>query len=204
MIKGIDEGCQVEGCVGVLLVYSDHIAVYSIVYVSGSSQCGKYLIEPLVLAMEHAIEACLCKFTALYEYLCAVATLKVYGYIGKSLAIKHYGAIGPKTIGCGTVLYTHVATLLLKNSPLVGRQSVLIVTVMARSQSYSHTSLIKAYHSRMVGGIVAEVELSTEHLYIKTWRLHDEWHRLVAMHLKVAFTRELHMAVAYTETLRIL
>ena len=99
-------------------------------YVSGSSQCGKYLIEPLVLAMEHAIEACLCKFTALYEYLCAVATLKVYGYIGKSLAIKHYGAIGPKTIGCGTVLYAHIAATLLKHGTLVGQQSVLIVAIL--------------------------------------------------------------------------
>ena len=155
MIKGIDEGCQVEGCVGVLLVYSDHIAVYSIVYVSGSSQCGKYLGETLVLAMEHSVEACLCKFTVLYEYLCAVAALKVNSYVGQSTTIKHYGTISPKTIGCGTVLYTHVATPLLKNSSLVGQQSVLIVAVVARPQSYSHTSLIKAYHSRMVGGIVA-------------------------------------------------
>lgn len=106
---------------GVLAVYPHHITVYSIAHVAGSSQYGKYLGETLVLAMEHSVEACLCKFAVLYAYPCAVATLKVYGYIGKSLAIEHYGAISPKTIGCGTVLYAHIAATLLKHGTLVGR-----------------------------------------------------------------------------------
>ena len=124
---------------GVLAVYPHHIAVYSIVYVSGSSQCGKYLGEALVLAMEHSVESCLRKFAVLYAYPCAVAALKVNGYVGKSLTIKHYGAVGLQAIGCGAVLYAHIATTLLKHGTLVGRQSVLIVAVVARSQSYSHT-----------------------------------------------------------------
>ena len=80
--------------------------------------------------MEHSVEACLGKFTILYEYLCAVAALKVDSYVGQSTTIKHYGTISPKTIGCGTVLYAHIAAPLLKHGTLVGRKAILIVAVV--------------------------------------------------------------------------
>lgn len=196
------------GCVGVLTrlylsVYPHYVAVYGITHMSGSSQCGEHLVETLVLAMEHSVESGLRKLCAFYAYPCAVAAFKVYGYVGKSLTIDHYGAVSPQTVGSGAVLYAHIATPLLEHGTLVGRKAILIVAIVCRAQSYCYAAFVEAYHCRMVGGIVAEVELGAKHLYVKAWRLDDERHRLVAMHLKVAFARELHMAVAYTETLRI-
>ena len=134
---------------------------------SGSSQCGEHLVETLVLAMEHSVESGLRQLRAFYAYPCAVAALKIYGYIGKSLSIDHYGAISPQAVGCRAVLYAQVATLLLKNGTLVGRETILIVAVMARSQSYRYAAFVKTHHCRMVGGIVAEVELGAKHLYVK-------------------------------------
>ena len=97
---------------------------------SGSSQCGEHLVETLVLAMEHSVESGLRQLRAFYAYPCAVAALKIYGYIGKSLSIDHYGAISPQAVGSGAVLYAHIATPLLEYGTLVGRKAILIVAVV--------------------------------------------------------------------------